>query len=252
MSTWGDILGKLSGGANEQAVRSIAPAFLYMYIPFPNKAWGQVTDYLSQAPAVVRQKFNYAHQAQDYLVDHWGFRYNDLGNAQGTGILQDQLRKNLGMDAQDYLGLVFGYKSLPVRIYGIFDFLGGAASAAAGSSPVGVAISTGSGLLSSFIQNVVKYNPPDTVKMAFPDVSDWAGFPSKVQIGKYVPSINDPLGITGYDGVTMGAAPLVQKATSNIMEAGVASGGKTATVLLALAFIGGGLYWALDSRKRWK
>lgn len=210
MNSVGDIFAtlknKLMYSQYREGLQQAAPGFLYYFFLSPF-----FSQYRSQLPQVVQQKIQYAKQAYDYIHDHWGFSYSDMNNPQRTGIIDQVLTQNLGMYPDQYLGLLLGLGKDQVRITGLLDTLTKLVGPAAGLVVPGgqavTAASTGLSLVSKIFGNIVQLNPPTTWKMAFPDVSDWSGW-NKAQVGKYVTSINDPLGITGYNGSQFGAAQL--------------------------------------------
>lgn len=267
---FGEIKNKLTGGAGTAAAAGLANgllyAFFHQFLPDGTPEPAGTDSFLRQAgvPDIVRQKANYANATLDYIHKHWGVSYHDMTDISDTNsAIRLALKQALGMEPRDYLAKVVPLPNNAPRISGVFIgsvnlssavsnlFGGGAGSLTSTilqSNPVTAVPASVANIAQSVFGNVLKnliqWNPPDTWKQAYPMPQDWNGYQALTQVGRYVPSVNDPLGITGYDGVAMGRAQLaltspVQQSEAGMMNVTANSAGfDKAGVVLLLGAVG--------------
>lgn len=267
----------LSGSKAQDMVVQISPAFLYMYIPSVKSSPLNtgIPDILSKMPAIVQSKADIARHLDTFVHDSWGYTYKNLTD----GIIRQTLTQLLTMDPQDYLAKVIGYNINSPHVYGIGDLseinnptfnmpipgmaptpsgsgqLPGSSQTAQGvlnaaetagasgaAGPYGQAGAMGLQLIQQFAGMFINYNITPAPSTAMPAVTDWNGFPTAMQIAKYIPTLNDPLGALGTNGGKLATSSLTSQTPSGSSGPGLQSGFSGITGWIMAGLLVGGLF----------
>lgn len=257
---FGEIKNKLTGGAGTAAAAGLANgllyAFFHQFLPDGTPEPQSTDNFLRQAgvPDIVRQKAWYANQTLEYMHKHWGVSYHDMADVSDTNsAIRLALKQALGMEPRDYLAKIVPLPSNAPRISGVGLAISDIETSLSNILPSSIKSSTVTNLaqtalvsnpvtavpasaalaakqvLQQVLGSLITFkSPPDTWQMAYPLPQDWNGYKSLTPVGIYKPSINDPLGITGFNGVAFGQAErmdISEAGGSSVLPAGSTQAG---------------------------